>query len=308
MKKLLLALAVLVGLALPGMAQNNTENTISLAVKEGITNFMVYRDFESEDMIALKTVLDNANEGDWGTISDSVVKTVINLSMTYMRDTSFINFLIDNGMPIREYNRYIKFTREKIKESNDFGEPLVSDFAQYYMEDIKAGKAILSLFISKVVEKASLDFFRNEDYHAESMTIIKNLLKNNDNWKLISDSTISKLLTLSVPFVEFLIDDLGMPESEFNRYINIAQEKMDEFNRIFKKLSSGETDESFSIREYETCGAVLELFDQAKKEKMYKKIPKIHEQIDQILRENTQKKLERHEQQPSQQDNSLYNY
>lgn len=291
MKKLLLALVLLAGSVLPTMAQNNTENAISLSVKEGITNFMVYRNFDSEDMVALKTVLDNAKEGDWSTISDSVVKAVISLSMTHMRDTSFINFLIDNGMPISEYNRYIKFTSEKIEESNDFVEHLVSDFAQYYMEDTKAGEAILSLFVSKAVEKTAIDFFRNEDYHAESMTIVKNLLKNNDNWKLISDSTISKLVTLSVPFVEFLIDDLGMPESEFNRYINLTQKRIDEFDRIFEKLTSGETDESFSIREYETCESVLELLDQSKKEKVYEKASKVNANIEQILRDNTEAKI-----------------
>ena len=184
-----------------------------------------------------------------------------------------------------------------MQEANDIMGMLTSDFAYYYGEDFKIGEDILTLFMDNVVKKAALDFFNNQDYNSEYMALLKNTLKDTEDWKFISDSMISNLVTLSEPFVEFLIDNLGMPESEFDRYINIAQEKINEMTRAFKEIGSVESEKSFSVREYETCEAVLELLDQAKKEKMYERMSEIDANIEKTLRKITEEKMQQWEQQ-----------
>lgn len=319
MKKLLLALVLLAGSILPSMAQNYGDrnkskdslletNAISLAVERGARDFLVYKSFESDTMQTLNLLLKNAKEDDWKAIDDDTIQTVINLSVTHMHDISFVKFLIDNGMPLSEYNRYIKSTKIRMQEANDIMGMLTSDFAYYYGEDLKIGEDILTLFMDNVVEKTALDFFKNEDYDSEYMNLLKNMLKDSENWKFISDSMIGNLVTLSAPFIEFLVDNLGMPESEINRYLTIAQEKKDEISRTFKEMGSVEAEEAFSIREYETCEDVLELLNQVKKEKMYEKMSEVDANIDRILRENREKKMQQLEQEYNQRYNQIYSY
>ena len=80
---------------------------------------------------------------------------------------------------------------------------------------------------------------------------------------------------------------------------------MDEFDRILKKLSSDDVEayEGFSIQEYETCEAILELFKQVKEEKMYERMSEINDNIEKILRSNLETKMQQYEQY-----NQKYNY
>ncbi|MBO4707247.1 MAG: hypothetical protein J5594_01645 [Elusimicrobiaceae bacterium] len=158
-----------------------------------------------------------------------------------------------------------------------------------------------SSVVDDALETALTDYVQNRDLKSSTMTAIPLLLNKSDDtvWKSINDSTVKKIVNTSInqlrdtSFIEFLINQ-DMPESEFDRYIHFAQERMDKFDRIFKKLSSddGESYEGFSMQEYETCEAILELFDQVKEEKMYEKASKVNANIEKILRDNTETKMQ----------------
>ena len=166
--------------------------------------------------------------------------------------------------------------------------------------------------IDTALETALTDYVQNRNLNSATMAAIPLFLKGSDDtaWKSIDDSTIKQIVNTSInqirdtSFIEFLINQ-DMPEREFERYINFAQERMDEFDRILKKLSSDDVEayEGFSIQEYETCEAILELFKQVKEEKMYERMPEINDNIEKILRSNLETKMQQYEQY-----NQKYNY
>ncbi len=286
MKKLLLALAVLVGSVLPSIAQDDTENGINLAVEKASKDFILRNDPVSENMVFLRDLLNDEmfTESDWEAINDSTIETVLKRSVGNY-DTSFVEFLIDNGMPLSEYGRYIKFAREMWQEKKKEKSRELGAYPDYFfMETYRTAEAMLSLLLTRAIMKTSQDF--SEDNYTESMTILKNILKNIDesDWKLINKNSV---VNTSVPFVKFLIS-LGMPENEIDGYHIAAKEEM---NRC---------ESTANLQGYERCRSISDFFEEIKQEEMLRKATEIHNNIGELLRKNAEEKMQQWEQQYNQ--------
>ncbi len=174
MKKLLLALLILVAGVMPNMAQNcindpkcysessvndttdylNTEteiyhyNKVDDAVNSCLSDYIKNRNFNSATMELIPFFLKDTNESMWKLIYDATVENVVNASIENLHSTDFIEFLINQGMPESEYNRYIKQTKEIMSSSDYKTAPYVNSYEEILEQNRKyeIAKQILALF------------------------------------------------------------------------------------------------------------------------------------------------------------------
>ena len=274
MKKLLLALTILAGSVLPGMAQDYSKNAMSLAVERASWDYLLMDNTVSDRVLFLKSLLNDENiiESDWKVVGDSTIETVLKRSLE-VNNISFIEFLIDNGMPLSEYGRYIKFAREMWQEKQKEWSRELHDYPDhFFMEKYRTTEAMLSLLLTKAVMKTS------QDFNTESKEILKNILKDIDEgeWKLINKNSV---VNTSVPFIKFLIS-LGMPKSEFDEYHNAAKHEMDRYESLG------------SVQGYERCRSIFDFFEEMKQEEMLRKAAEVHENIGETLRKITEEKMQ----------------
>ena len=186
MKKLLLALAVLAGLVLSGMAQNKNEvfakSAVTIAVEQALQDFVINRDYHSKPMQTLEFILTKSDKSTWQAISDSCVEDVINVSVTHIQDASFVEFLVDLGMPEKEINRYSRFAEAKMDKFNETLKKLSSPNAWEYDDSFSVTQYEACELILEVFDKAK------ESLRYERMEQINDAIE-----KTLQDNTEKKI-------------------------------------------------------------------------------------------------------------------
>ncbi|MBO4707246.1 MAG: hypothetical protein J5594_01640 [Elusimicrobiaceae bacterium] len=92
----------------------------------------------------------------WGKISDSAIELFISwICIDDLKDTSFIEFLINSGMPESEYDRYIKKTKEIMADLEYTTTPYVKSYEKILEQNRKyeIAKQILALFEKAKIAK-----------------------------------------------------------------------------------------------------------------------------------------------------------
>lgn len=271
MKKLLLALAVLAGGFVPGIAQNYNQTKgdiseiceqrydLSLGEKSTIYNALFTYDLECLKYFVNEKKINIAKL----TRNDAYNPAYEAVSLSDKRTYEILSFLIKQKVNLTE--DYASDREDKIGSQN-----VISHAADMVASGLSYYKNLNALPIMK------LKLLLNEG--GEKI------------WQAIHGDTISHIIHADIAhdninLVQFLIDQ-DMPLSEYDRYINATRDEMDE---CLTQISLYEGDDSrvaYYQNSYEAGQKILNLLEQTKAAKVQEEYDQINNDVEKTLNED----------------------